>query len=1007
VYGLGVTIYELLTLEPAFDSPDRLQLIQQVTHGDPRRPRKLDSRIPRDLETIVSKAIDKEPTRRYASAADMAADLQRFLADRPIFARRSAVWERTWRLCRRNPIVSGLTAAVVALAAVLGATALVMQLVRTQRDRAIVHLDRAIEAERLANVNLARAERAEREVRIRSHLTQAVAHRRRGEMGRRVHSVREIDLALGLATDPSPELKHELRNELIANLALTDLWPAKTWEAAGTKMEMDAAFEKYARATLDGVVSVRRVADDSEIIRLERPPISDARISLKFSRDGRYLATFSYDHKLLVCQLDGGRTVVIPGCNSEQAYDFTPDSRRIICGQGDELIVYDLVTGAAESHWPTKIAPWCVVTSPVGEMVAISSHPDGRPHMQVHSSLTGQLISQWAPPAGLYSMVWRPDGKVLGLGRQDGTLSLWDVEQAKPQREIKQVGKYAALAFSHGGDLLASYSSGTVRLWEPMSGNVLMAGTVGMRSLRFSSDDRYLGLFDDGAKVGIFEVLRSDIHRHVARGIGDRDGNPISASFNRDGDLFAVGTPNGFGLWDFASGRQLAHAPIGYVEQMWFEDSGDLVTASKGPSAHILNRWPVRREQGEGRCVKVGPPKQLPMLSPNICSATRDGRVIATAVTDGAMVYYSDRPQEPIKIGPHWDCRNVAVSPDGQWVATGSHWGAKVKVWRARTAELVATLPIETSSWVHFSPDGRWLTTTGGGCRIWKVPSWEEGPAIDGGVAVFSPDGTLLVTNRYHALRLIHPDTGREIVRLEDPNGSVAWQYAFTHDGTSLFAITNSTCWDLRRIREELTARNLDFDLPPYAPRVLGARVTDQVDLTWAHDVKGSAEEQMRLAIEQYRRNYESSPNNPNACNNLAWFLVTAPEPLRDVELAVRLSEKAATANTSPFKSTYRNTLGVAYYRSGRYEEAASCLEANLADQSDSDLPYDLFFLAMSHQQLGHTARARELFIMAKRWFTREMQRDTLSHQQIEELTRFCSEAELVLGAAPARLESP
>jgi tetratricopeptide (TPR) repeat protein len=115
VYGLGVTLYELLTLKPAFDSHDRVRLIQQVTQVSAARPRKLDPRIPRDIETIVLKAIDKDPCARYASAGELAEDLRRYLADRPIRARRSAVWERGWRWCRRNPVVAVLLSTVAAL----------------------------------------------------------------------------------------------------------------------------------------------------------------------------------------------------------------------------------------------------------------------------------------------------------------------------------------------------------------------------------------------------------------------------------------------------------------------------------------------------------------------------------------------------------------------------------------------------------------------------------------------------------------------------------------------------------------------------------------------------------------------------------------------------------------------------------------------------------------------------------------------------------------------------
>src|SRR6202044_2979963 len=81
VYALGVTLYELLTLRPAFDSPGRLPLIEQIKTQDPPRPRALDPRIPRHLETIALKAIDKDPRSRYQSADALAEDLRRFLGD--------------------------------------------------------------------------------------------------------------------------------------------------------------------------------------------------------------------------------------------------------------------------------------------------------------------------------------------------------------------------------------------------------------------------------------------------------------------------------------------------------------------------------------------------------------------------------------------------------------------------------------------------------------------------------------------------------------------------------------------------------------------------------------------------------------------------------------------------------------------------------------------------------------------------------------------------------------
>lgn len=115
VYSLGATLYELLTLRPFLDTGGSSPLIDKILHERPLAPSKFNPLIPRDLETIVVKAISKEPNARYRSAAAMAEDLRRFFADRPILARRSTTTEQFARWCRRNPIVAGLTGAVAVL----------------------------------------------------------------------------------------------------------------------------------------------------------------------------------------------------------------------------------------------------------------------------------------------------------------------------------------------------------------------------------------------------------------------------------------------------------------------------------------------------------------------------------------------------------------------------------------------------------------------------------------------------------------------------------------------------------------------------------------------------------------------------------------------------------------------------------------------------------------------------------------------------------------------------
>jgi serine/threonine protein kinase len=156
VYSLGLTLYELLSLRPAFPETDRVRLVQAIAQREPATPRKYDPRIPRDLETIVLKAINKEPAGRYARAEALEEDLRRYLSDRPIGARRAGSWERVARWCRRNPGWAGTVGAVIALLLIMGVggTVLSLYLLRAVNTLQIVDLERT---EKLWQANLERA----------------------------------------------------------------------------------------------------------------------------------------------------------------------------------------------------------------------------------------------------------------------------------------------------------------------------------------------------------------------------------------------------------------------------------------------------------------------------------------------------------------------------------------------------------------------------------------------------------------------------------------------------------------------------------------------------------------------------------------------------------------------------------------------------------------------------------------------------------------------------------
>jgi tetratricopeptide (TPR) repeat protein len=151
IYALGLTLYELLTLQPAFEDANRNSLIRKITHNELIRPRKLNPRIPRDLETIVLKAIAREPADRYQTAGELARDLECFLEDRPIRARRASVFERLWRWSRRNRIMSGLAASTLVLLVLVAVVASVGY-VRTAKQQKRAEDTSALALEALDNI---------------------------------------------------------------------------------------------------------------------------------------------------------------------------------------------------------------------------------------------------------------------------------------------------------------------------------------------------------------------------------------------------------------------------------------------------------------------------------------------------------------------------------------------------------------------------------------------------------------------------------------------------------------------------------------------------------------------------------------------------------------------------------------------------------------------------------------------------------------------------------------
>jgi len=994
VFSLGLTLYELVTLRPAFSSAERGQLIERMLHAEPPRPRQLDGRIPRDLETLILKAIAKEPARRYQTAGELAADLQRFVADRPIKARRSTATEQFVRWCRRNPWLAGanIAAAVLTTVLAIGST-LAAWTFRDQRDQIGQHLG-----------HIQGAETRGRERLFESLTAQASAKRHSRQVGQRFDSLDVLAQAATIARElklPAWRLD-PLRDEAIACMALPDMQPnGRVFQRppGAFAVAFDPTMTRYAWRFRDGTIQVLRVSDDEEIARFRAR--GDREIFVfGFSPDGRYLATTDPPgYALTVWDIDQ-RTVRLtdPGPVSGYSARFSPDSRRIAVAHVDgELLVYNLATRRSSRLWRGPGQAQDLAYRPDGAQIAIVYH-ENKPSCQIIEAASGKLVRSILLPNQANGIAWNADGTTLATPCDDSKIYLWDAATGIRRATLEgstSLGLHAN--FHPAGTLLASNGwDGRLRLWDAVLGRPLLNLSSG--SLEFSQDGRMVVSIEDQlTSYQVDPALEYRTFSHVS-------GQPIEYAYTairRDGRVLAVGTSRGVALWDLARGDELGFLPIGRAWHVTFEASGDLLTS--GPIDGV-RRWPIRLDLDRST-FRIGPPRRLPLPAGD-CGIAEDrlGQLVALADHDFAFVATSRRTTH---VGPLDDCRNIAVSPDGEWLATGSHVGTKgAQVWRIRDASKVAELPLDYGTQVVFSPEGKWLMTTTAPCRLWTVDTWREAPQIGGTGRCFSPDGRLVVVqDATKVIRLVEIETGHTIARLESPDLCEVYAAGFTPDGSRLVVTTNDGpavhVWDLRTIRRQLAGMGLDWDAPAYSehdPAALSAPALPslQVDLgppPMAESVDPKVHEPVIADLEAA---LASKPDQPNVrgrlarcCNEYAWKLANAPASARNPERALTMARRCD--ELAPNRSMYLNTLGVALYRAGRHAEAIVTLDRSLATGRGAYDGYDLFFQAMAHWRLGNKPQALACFDKAVLWMK-------TPHQFDEDLLPFRAEAAALLG---------
>jgi WD40 repeat protein/Tfp pilus assembly protein PilF len=749
------------------------------------------------------------------------------------------------------------------------------------------------------------------------------------------------------------------------------------------------------------------------------------------SPDGHCAAVYHAGlHRLRVRRLEGDQAILCHQADNVaggESRTFSPDGTRLLyLLQDGRVAVLELATGQRRFLPEPLTSPSWPRIAPDGRQVAIITGVKPQRGVEVRDLATGNRTA-WLPTGYAESPAWHPDGQLLATFGPDTLIRLWDVPSGKEVRRIEgHRNSGGVLAFDRNSGLLLSNDwDNLLRLWEPSSGRQLLSRPAGGYSLLNNHVDGRVPSWDP-ADTGKLEVLRlhpARAYRTLSRLAAGTSGGFHSWTpvFSGDGRLLFAHTPGSkdISIMDAARGCELNLLPFASERPFHWLPGGGLLTSGR---SGVL-RWPWTADPDRPGHYRLGPPESLVKGMFLTCAASRNGRTIAIPNSDrGALVWNRDQPTRLIPTGPQRDVRFCQVDPDGRWVATFSHNNddGLVRVWDARSGKLVKALPVPSGGG-GFSPDGRWLLTVGGGCRLWHTGTWEEGPTLGGRAGCFTPDsGSLAIQGEGGVIRLVEADSGAEIARLEAPVHTGLVPLCFSPDGTQLIAaaVENQTLviWDLRALRQELQALDLDWDAPPYPPAaksgplpridvdvVLGnfaQRAAADRLVTQAHsDLRSGKHAQALAALRQAVR---IDPTDAEAHNALAWLLLTGPMSLRNPQEALPLARKASAL--APEDAYCLNTLGVALYRADKAAEAVPVLEKSLAAGQRQHDAHDLFFLAMCHAKLGAVAKARDCFDRAVKWVDAQK---GLSAQHAEELKAFRAEAEEALRTEPPSKPQP
>ncbi|MDG3002542.1 WD40 repeat domain-containing serine/threonine protein kinase [Paludisphaera mucosa] len=574
VYSLGATLYELLTLRPPFDGSSAAELLDQIAGREPAPPRAIDPRIPRDLETIVLKSLSKRPADRYATAAEQAADLARFLNREPVKARRISLAGRAWRVVRRHPGISSVTAAASLI--ILAVATFSYQRVVRERDRFEQERDLKVEALNRADAALAKTEEAVRE-------TQAAWRMelwRHAELVRRTNTPDRRAAGLDLlkksaALGPEPAMKARLRNEAAEFLTLRDI-EARVDLATGPSRDVVLGAAGSRLVTLSNAVGGEELAFWDLGCGRRGDGIPLPRVD-------------SRDEPPSQGGPGGPPRGGPPGGGGGGGGG--PNGRRG-GGGGDRLVS----CGASLAVVPQGGSSILILDASTGGVVRELNRGVGRV-VGVFGEPTGKRLAAVEAEANFSERPFQPDDPAARVAYH---VALWDLEHADAQPVVLALDTEGRrpwpplIAVSVDGKTLAASAWGgtSIKLISTDDGRELrvIEAPADVRALALGGRD-LLAAASEGA-IQIWNLANPDAAAYVTS-LASSQGSAYRIQFNPGGTLLAAATGPQVELWDALTHKIVAVMPSAeMVTDLAFSSDGRTLAA--GGLSVSTSYWRIR-----------------------------------------------------------------------------------------------------------------------------------------------------------------------------------------------------------------------------------------------------------------------------------------------------------------------------------------------------------------------------------------------------------------------------